>query len=107
MKTLTISLDDTIYDRLVIAGTKTYSETMANPDYDPKYQYDPEGEEEEKANPVTVPNTKQTRDQHLAAVVDTAIKNILKTHEVQDVSNKAVIKKQKEIESLAINTTIS
>ncbi len=107
MKTLTISLDDAIYDRLVIAGTKNYNKTMANPDYDPAYMYDPEGEEEEKPNPVTVPNTDQTRDQHLAVVVDTAIKNILKTHEVQDVSNKAVEKKQKEIESLAINTTIS
>lgn len=106
MKTLTISLDDAIYDRLVIAGTKNYNETMANPDYDPAYKYDPEGEEEEKPNPVTVPNI-ETRDQHLAVVVDTAIKNILKTHEVQDVSNKAVEKKQKEIESLAINTEIS
>ena len=106
MKTLTISLDDTIYERLLIAGTKNYKEEMANPEYDPAYKYDPEGEEPEKPNPVTVPND-ETRDQHLAEVVDQAIKNILKTHEVQDVSNKAVIKKQKEIESLAINTTIS
>lgn len=107
MKTLTTSLDDTIYDRLLIAGTKGYNEEMSNPDYDPAYRYDPEGEEAEKPNPVTVPNTDQSRDQYLAVVVDQAIKNILKTHEVQDVSNKAVLKKQKEIEALAINTTIS
>jgi len=106
MKTLTITLEDAIYARLLTAGTKGYNEEMANPGYDPGYKYDPEGEDEERPNPVTVPNI-ETRDQHLAAVVDTAIKNILKTHEVQDVSNKAVIKKQKEIESLAINTTIS
>jgi len=39
-------------------------------------------------------------------VVDQAIKNILKTHEVQDVSNKAVLKKQKEITGLNITSTV-
>lgn len=107
MKTLTISLEDAIYERLLTAGTKNYKEEMANPGYDPLYKYDPDGEEPEKPNPVSVPNTKETRDQHLAVVVDQAIKNILKTHEVQDVSNKAVAEKQTEIESLAINTEIS
>jgi len=96
MKTIKITMDDPIYDRLLTAGTQSYQKNVTNPDYDP---------EEEGSQP-TISNPK-TKDQYLIEVVDQSIKNILSTYEVQDVSNKAVAKKQKEIQALTINTTIT
>jgi len=96
MKTLTIKLEDAIYDRLITAGTKHYREEIENLDYDP-------GKEGSTA---MVPNT-ETRDQHLANVVGQAVKSILGSYEVQEASKKAVEKKQKEIALLDIKTVIT
>ena len=96
MKTLTIALADTIYDRLLTAGTKNYHPEVKNDDYDPAV----EGSQPTKPNP-------DSRDDFLMGVVDQAIRGILNTHEVQEVSRVAVEEKQKEIEALAINTTVS
>jgi len=96
MKTLTIELEDTIYTRLLTAGTKGYNPEMKNPDYDPG----------KDGSTAMVPNTK-TRDQHLANAVSQAVKSILGSYEVQEASTKAVEKKQKEIALLDINTVIT
>ncbi len=96
MKTLTIKLEDAIYERLLTAGTKGYQEEVNNPDYDPNV----EGSLPTKPNP-------HSKDDHLLDAVEASVKQILLNHEVNEVSDKAVAKKQKEIESLSINTEIS
>lgn len=95
MKTLTISLEDTIYERLLTAGVRNYQETITNPDYDPNI----EGSE------TTKPNEK-SRDDLLMVVIEQTVKQILMSYEVNDVSTKAVLKKQKEIGELVINAIV-
>lgn len=96
MKTLKTELSDALYDRLKIAGTKNYQDTIKNPDYDPEV----EGSLPTKAN------DEQTRDEYLAEVVTATIKGILASHEVNEVSRIAVTDKQLEIEKMAFNTTV-
>jgi len=89
-------MSDSIYSRLKVAGTKQYRDEMPNPDYD---------QEDENSLAMT-PNTKQTRDEYLAGVIDEAIKGILKGHEVHQASQDVVKSKQEEIDNLNISTTI-
>lgn len=96
MKTLTIKLEDAIYDRLITAGTKHYKEEIKNLAYDPT---------KEDSLPM-IPND-ETRDEFLEGVMSQAVKTILNTSEVQEVSRIAVEKKQKEIDALDIKTVIT
>lgn len=96
MKTIEIKMNDTIYSRLKVAGTKHYQDAMPNPDYDPDIESSLE----------MIPNTQQTRDEYLAEVIDKIIKGILKEHEVNEASRDAMEIKENEIDKLSITSTI-
>jgi len=78
MKTIEIKMSDTIYNRLKVAGTKQYQQ-----------------------------NDEQSRDEYLAGVIDTAVKQILKEHEVNQAYFEAVKTKEGEIDKLNITSTIT
>lgn len=96
MKTIKIEMSDTIYSRLKAAGTKAYSSEVPNPDYDPQVE----------KSPIMILNTDQTREEYLEEVVEEAIKQILRLHEVNKAAREAEKTKVEEIDRLNITSTI-